>query len=101
MLGSLISAVIGGAGGFGGAELVQNLAGLSAGGNLDGIIGALSGVVGGGAIGGLLGRGNAAAEAGQAAASGGINIKQIIGGLAGGAGAGAIVQAVAGMLMGG
>jgi len=85
MLGSIISAVIGGAGGFGGAEIVQNLTGAGTG-SMNGIVGAVSGILGGGAIGGLMGRGGDAAAAGEAAASGGINIKQIIGGLAGGAG---------------
>lgn len=98
MLGTIISAVLGGGGGFLGGELVQSAAGLSAGG-MDGIAGAVGGLLGGGAIGGLLGRGGDAAAAGDAAAGGKFNIGQIVGGLAGGAGAGAIVQAVLGMIM--
>lgn len=100
MLGTIISALIGGGGGFLGGELVQSMAGLSTGG-LDGIVGAASGLLGGGAIGGLMGRGGDAAAAGEAAAGGGFNIKQIVGGLAGGAGAGAIGQGVLGSIMGG
>lgn len=92
MLGTIISAIIGGAGGFGGAELVSNLTQLGSS-DTSGITGVISGVIGGGALGGLLGHDSDVA-------TGGLNIKQIIGGLAGGAGAGGIVQTVMGMLGG-
>ena len=97
MLGTIISALIGGGGGFIGGEIVQGL-GSSAGG-LDGIAGIAGGLLGGGAVGGLLGRGSDAAAAGTDAASGKFNIGQILGGLAGGAGAGAIVQGLLGAIM--
>ena len=99
MLSTIISALIGGGGGFLGGEVAQSVLGMATGGGLDGIIGAVSGLLGGGAVAGLMGRGGDAAAAGNAAASGGINIKQILGGLAGGAGAGAIGQTVLGMIM--
>jgi len=98
MLGTIISALIGGGGGFLGGMGVESLAGLSAGG-LDNIVGPVAGILGGGAVGGMMGRGGDAAAAGQAAAGGGFNPKQIIGGLAGGAGAGAIGQGILGAIM--
>lgn len=98
MLGTLISALLGGGGGFLGGEVVQSMFGASAGG-LDGIAGAVGGLLGGGALGGLLGRGGDAAAAGADAAAGKFNVSQLIGGLAGGAGAGAIAQGVLGALM--
>lgn len=98
MLGTLISAIIGGGGGFLGGIGVESLTNLSSSGMLGTLIGPISGILGGGAIGGLMGRGGDAAAAGNAAAGGGINPKQIIGGLAGGAGAGAIGQSVLGLL---
>lgn len=99
MLGTLISAVLGGGGGFLGSELVQSLGGMAGGGGmLEQLAGPIAGVLGGGAVGSMFGKGGDAAAAGEAAASGKINIGQIIGGLAGGAGAGGIAQAVMGML---
>lgn len=98
MLGTLISAIIGGGGGFLGGMGVESLTNLSSGGMLGTLIGPLSGILGGGAVGGLMGRGGDAAAAANAAASGSINPKQILGGLAGGAGAGAIGQSVLGLL---
>ena len=95
MLGTIISAVIGGGGGFlGDAALGMGNMGAQNG----GIIGIVSSLLGGGAIGGLLGRGTDAAAAGNAAAGGSFNPKQIIGGLVGGAGAGAIGSGVLGMI---
>ena len=96
MLGTLISALIGGGGGLLGGMGIESLAGITGGLN-SGVVGAVSGLVGGGAIGGLMGRGSDAAAAGEAAAGGGINIKQIVGGLAGGAGA--IGQGILGSIM--
>ena len=101
MLGSIISAVLGGGGGLLGGNLLGSLTGLGAEGGMGNIVSAVSGLVGGGAIGGLMGRGSDAAAAGDAAASGSINPKQIIGGLLGGAGAGAIGNGVVGMLTSG
>lgn len=98
MLGTIISAILGGGGGFLGGEVIQGLLGSSAGG-LDGIAGVMGGLLGGGAVGGLLGRGGDVAAAGANAAGGQFNLKQIIGGLAGGAGAGAIAQGVLGAIM--
>ncbi len=99
MLGTIISALLGGGGGFLGSELVQNLGGMAAGsGMLEQLAGPLAGLLGGGAVGSMFGRGGDAAAAGDAAASGKLNIGQLVGGLAGGAGAGGIAQAVLGML---
>lgn len=98
MLGTIISAVLGGSGGFLGGELVQSLLGSSAGG-LDGIAGGLGGMLGGGVIGNLMGRGTGAKVTGDQAAHGEVKLMQIIGALGGGAGAGAIVQTVIGAIL--
>ncbi len=98
MLGTIISALLGGGGGFLGGELVQSLGMVGNGGMLDQLAGPIGGLLGGGAIGGLLGRGGDAAAACADAASGKLNIGQMIGGLAGGAGAGAILQSVLSMI---
>jgi len=98
LLGSLISAVLGGGGGLLGGMGVNALMGGGEGGMVSSLVSGLSGLFGGGIIGGLLGRGNDAAAAGEAAASGSFNPKQIIGGLVGGAGAGGIGQAVLNMV---
>ncbi len=99
MLGTIISAVLGGGGGFLGSSLVLNLGGMAAGGGmLETLAGPVAGLLGGGAIGSMFGRGGDAAAAGEAAASGKFNIGQALGGLAGGAGAGGIAQAVLGMI---
>jgi len=101
MLGTIISAVIGGGGGFlGGMGIESMIPSLASSGGLSNIVGPVSGILGGGAIGGLMGRGGDAAAAGAAAAGGGFNPKQLIGGLAGGAGAGAIGQSVLGLVGG-
>jgi len=88
MLGSIISAVLGGGGGLLGGNLLGSLTGLGAEGSTGNIA----------AIGGLMGRGSDAAAAGEAAAGGSINPKQIIGGLLGGAGAGAIGNTLMGLI---
>ena len=97
MLGTIISALIGGGGGYLGGIGVESLTGPVGSGLLGNMIAPISGIIGGGAIGGLMGRGEDAAAAG-AAAGGGFNPKQLIGGLAGGAGVGAIGQSVLGLL---
>ncbi len=95
MMGIIVSALLGGSGGYMGGQIIQSLMGLSTDG-IDSIAAILGGILGGGVVGALVGRSRSNAPA--VAAAGEANFKQIASGFAGGAGAGAIVQAMLGVI---